>query len=136
MNNARTAASSVAVLTQAFDFDLHLENEKPTSPALCSRSINFLGIAVILVLVSTLLHLHPLQLSAQRTQSSISSAITSQINERLDQTKDLNEQISTRMNTLNDTISSLRSRVFEVEKKPVVNNIDVFIAAKSKIDES
>lgn len=40
------------------------------------------------------------------------------------------------MNTLNDTISSLRSRVFEVEKKPVVNNIDVFIAAKSKIDES
>jgi hypothetical protein len=136
MSNARTAASSVAVLTQAFDFDLHLENEKPISPKLYSRSINFLGIAVILVLVSTLLHLHPLQLSAQRTQSSINSAITSQINERLEQTKDLNEQLSTRMNTLNDTISSLRSRVFEVEKKPVVNNIDVFVAAKSKIDES
>ena len=86
--------------------------------------------------MSTLLHLHPLQLAAQRTQSSINSAITSQINERLEQAKDLNEQISTRINTLNDTISSLRSRVFEVEKKPVVNNIDVFIAAKSKIDES
>ena len=130
------AASSVAVLTQAFDFDLHLENEKTTSPLLSSRSMNFLYIAVTLALLSPLLYLHPLQFSIRQPQTSINNAITDQISERLEQTKDLNEQISSRMNILNDTISSLRSRVFEVEKKPLISNIDVFVAAKSKIDES
>ena len=130
------AASSVAVLTQAFDFDLHLENEKTTSPLLSSRSMNFLYIAVTLALLSPLLYLHPLQFSVRQPQTSINNAITDQISERLEQTKDLNEQISSRMNILNDTISSLRSRVFEVEKKPLISNIDVFVAAKSKIDES
>ena len=98
--------------------------------------MNFLYIAVTLALLSPLLCLHPLQFSVRQPQTSIYNAITDQISERLEQTKDLNEQISSRMNILNDTISSLRSRVFEVEKKPLISNIDVFVAAKSKIDES
>jgi myosin heavy subunit len=136
---ASTAATSVAALTHSFDFDLHLEGDKPKGQLLQGRSYVFVA-AIILGMLSSLWYRNPGKTSAQTIQPLADIMIPNpvdiakELNDRYKQTKDLNELIASRINILNDTVSSLRSRVLQIEKRPILTNPENFTATKIEIN--
>ena len=134
-----TSASSVAALTHSFDFDLHLEGDKPKGQVLQGRSYIFC-VAIILGLVSSLWYRSPRKTSAQMVQPLAEMIIPNpvdlakELNDRLKKTKDLNELIASRINILNDTVSSLRSRVLQIEKRPILTNPENFTSTRIDIN--
>ena len=136
---ASTSATSVAALTHSFDFDLHLEGDKPKVHLLQGRSYIFV-VAIILGMVSSLWYRSPRKTTAQTVQPLADIMIPNpvdlakELNDRFKKTKDLNELIASRINILNDTVSSLRSRVLQIEKRPVLTNPENFTATKININ--
>ena len=136
-----SSSSSAAVLTESFDYDLHLENDKPAGFLSRLRFSHIYGI-VIFVIVTLYLSYYRHASTCQSAEPPIDDVISAEKEQenlfkiRLKVTEDHNDQISSRINLLNDTLTSLRSRVYEIERKPVMTSSLNFTATKILIDNN
>lgn len=135
-----SSSSSAAALTESFDYDLHLETEKPTGFFSRWRLSQFYGVILFVTLTlsfSYYRHTSPHRsvepppvddiISKEKEQETLFKI-------RLKVTEDLNEQVKSRISLLNESIASLRSRVYEIERKPVMTTSVNFTATKIIID--
>ena len=136
-----SSSSSAAVLTESFDFDLHLENDKPVGFFNRLRLPQMYAIAFCILLSSMVIFSR----SALLPRSSVHQLIEvitpqpivldSSLNIRLKAAEELNAQIMSRISKLNDSVNSLRSRVFDIEKKPISSISENITSIKDYIED-